>query len=243
MKDPLVQIAAFSTAINAGLARIAEIDADILRATEATLEADKIHGELEALSNKRAELKARAFVEKTVADTTALDKEEKSLERAGRQAVEDGQAARMAIGMLEGSRAETQAEIESLSGQRKVVVVEWLTNRRDLAIKRYVAALGDLGAPLAEALAVDKLLAEIDARDNQTGSWLLNQVRAGGLVIPHSYKVVRPGREGAEPIYDEPFSWMRDQTLGDSERDLLASELCKAGMELGGAQQSLAGAC
>lgn len=235
MKDPLVQIAAFSTAINARLAKIAEIDADILRATEATLEADKIHGELEALSNKRAELKARAFVEKNVADTTALDKEEKSLERAGRQAVEDGQAARMAIGMLEVSRAETQTEIESLSGQRKEVVVAWLANRRDLAIKRYVAALGDLGTPLAEAFAVDMLLAEIDARDKQTGNWLLKQVRAGGLVIPHSYKVVRPGREGAEPIYDEPFTWLRDQTHGDKERALLVSELYKAGMEIEGA--------
>ena len=235
MKDALVQITKFSTAINAGLAKIAEIDADILRATEATLEAEKIHDELEALSNKRAELKARAFVGKTVADTTTLDKEEKSLERAGRQAVEDGQAAKMAIGMLEVSRAETQTEIESLSGQRKEVVVTWLANRRDLAIKRYVAVLGDLGAPLAEAFAVDKLLAEIDARDNQTGNWLLKQVRAGGLVIPHSYKVVRPGREGAKPIYDEPFTWLRDQTHGDRERALLASELCKAGMEIEGA--------
>lgn len=232
MKIALAQITQHSAVINAGLAKITEIGADILRATEATQEASKIRGELEALSRQRAELKARAFVDKTVADTAELDKQEKALERAGRQAVEDGQAAAMAITMLEERRAEVQAEIDSVSGQRKDVVIAWLADHRDQAIKRYIAVLSDLGAPLAEAYAADKLLAEIDARDVQAGIWLLKQVRADGIPVPHAYKVARSGREGSEPIYDAPFTWFRDEALGDLEAAQLMGKLREAGLEI-----------
>lgn len=232
MKNALAQITQHSAVISVGLAKIAEIDADILRATEATQEADKIHGELEALSKQRAELKARAFVGKTVADTAELDKQEKALERAGRQAVEDGQAAAMAITMLEEGRAEVQAEIDTVSGQRKEVVIAWLKDRQDKAIKRYISVLNDLGAPLGEAYAVDRLLAALDTRDEQTGNWLIKQLCSGAIPVPHAYKVVRPGRDGSAPIYDAPFTWFRDDALGDPEAAKLMAELLEAGLEV-----------
>ncbi|MBV6753018.1 hypothetical protein KV580_22095 [Pseudomonas chlororaphis] len=232
MKNALAQITQHSAVINAGLAKIAGIDADILRATEAILEADKIVGELEALSKQRAELKARAFVAKTVADTAELDKQEKALARAGRQAVEDGQAAAIAIEMLKENRTEIQSEIEAVSEQRKEVVIAWLADHRDKAIKRYIAVLNDLGAPLAEAYAVDKLLAELDSRDSLDGDWLLKQVRYGGVIVPHSHKVERVDTGSTKPIYDAPVAWLRDEALGEPESAKLLEDLRGAGLEM-----------
>jgi len=232
MKNAIAQITQHSAAISAGLARIADIDADIQRATQATQEADKIRLELEALSRQRAELRARAFVGKTVADTAELDKQEKALERAGRQAVEDGQAAAMAITMLETSRAELRAEVDSVEGQRKDLVIAWLKDRQDKAVKQYIAVLDNLANPLGEAYAVDRLLATLDARDEQIGNWLIKQLCAGAIPVPHAYKVERPGRQGSVPIYDAPFTWLRDDALGSPEVAKLMAELREAGMHI-----------
>lgn len=232
MHAVLKKISELSAIVVAGEAKIEQHRTDILRAIQATLEAQKIADELTALSRKRAELKAQAFFSKTTADTSELDKQEKALERAGRQAVEDGQAAELAIEMLQEQINTTEEELGGVQEDRKQLTVQWLKDHRHKAIERYIAALNALGQPLADAFAVDQLLNSLDARDLQTGDWLLRKVRNIGIAVPHSYKIERPGRQGQSEIYDVPVAWFADESLGLAEAAALRKELREAGLEV-----------
>ncbi len=231
MKTALQKITELSAILSAGQSKIDQHQADILRATTATLEAEKISAELAALSRQRAELKAQAFVAKTVADTTELDKQEKALERASRQAIEDGVAAEIAIGMLEQQINATQAELNSVAELRKQTAVAWLVDRREQAIDRYIAILKDMGQPLRDAKAVDVLLAALGNHDG-TGDWIWKQIRHRGLVVPFSRMIERANSPTTEPIYDMPFAWLQDSDLGAAEASKMAEDLRYAGLEV-----------
>ncbi|MEA9997205.1 MULTISPECIES: hypothetical protein [unclassified Pseudomonas] len=231
MKTALQTITELSAILTAGQSKIDQHRADILRATAATLEAGKLIDELALISRKRAELKAVAFVAKAVADTTDLDKQEKTLERASRQAVEDGLAAEIAIGMLEEQINTTQAELNEVTGLRQQTVVAWLLDRREQAIKRYIAVLAEIGQPVGEAKGIDTLLSALGIHDG-VGHWIWKQLRHDGLPVPFGNMVERANHPGTSPVYDLPFTWLRDNELGATEATKMLETLRGAGLEL-----------
>lgn len=222
------QLNELSKAIADRTAIVEQIDADIQRAEAASQEAATIAAELEALSRERAERKALAFVAKTTADVADLNAKEKKLELASRQAIEDGHAARIAIGLLQDRRSEVIAEANQLTEQRCQLAVEWLTSLREEAIDRYIEALESMGGPLADAVAADKLLAALGVFDG-SGVMVREQVCAQGLIVPHSRKVKREGPSG---LYDAPVDWVRNSQHGIAETQKLVAALQQSGFDV-----------
>ena len=228
MKAPK-KISELSKAISEGIARVEQINSDIQRAEVASQEAAAITAQLGELSLERAERKALAFVDKTTADVADLNAREEELERASRQAIEDGQAAVIAIRLLVEKRAGIEVEIEQFTQERRDLAVEWLKQVRHDGINRYIQALGDLGAPLADAYAADRALSALGTDEYLVGV-MLKRIRVADLGIPHAYKIRRS--EAASEIYDAPVPWLLDGALGDTETRALADELRKAGLVL-----------
>ncbi|NWD66396.1 hypothetical protein HX870_02005 [Pseudomonas gingeri] len=228
MKAPK-KISELSKAISEGIARVEQINSDIQRAEVASQEAAAITAQLGELSLERAERKALAFVDKTTADVADLNAREEELERASRQAIEDGQAAVIAIRLLVEKRAGIEVEIEQFTQERRDLAVEWLKQVRHDGINRYIQALGDLGAPLADAYAADRALSALGTDEYLVGV-MLKRIRVADLGIPHAYKIRRS--EAASEIYDAPVPWLLDGALGDTEARALADELRKAGLVL-----------
>lgn len=228
MKVPK-KISELSKSITESVACIEQINSDIQRAEAASQEADTIATQLGELSRERAERKAMAFVNKTTADIADLNAREEELERASRQAIEDGQAATIAIGMLAEKRDGIVVEVEQLKQERRGLTVEWLKQLRNDAIDRYIRVLGDIGAPLADAFAADRAMHALGAGEYLV-SKMIKKIRVADFAIPHSHKVQRS--TSSIEMYDAPLPWLRDDTLGDIETQALADELRKAGLRI-----------
>jgi len=232
MKVPK-KIGDLSKTISDSITRIEEIDSDIRRAEAASQEASNLAAQLDDLSRERAERKALAFVAKTTADVADLNRREEELERASRQAIEDGQAATLAIGMLAEQRATLEVEIRRCTEERNVLIVEWLKQQRHDAITLYIKVLTELGAPLSAALAADRALSAF-GNDDCLVIDMVKRLRAADFAVPHSHKVRRP--HAVTEIYDAPIPWLLDDTLGNADAKALIDELRKAGVELATAQ-------
>jgi len=228
MKVPK-KISELSNAISEGAVRIEQINSDIERADAASQVAATIATQLGELSRERAERKAMAFVSKTTADVADLNAREEELERASRQAIEDGQAATIAIGLLAEKRAGVVAEVKQLTQEQHGLTVEWLKQLRHDAINRYIQVLVDIGAPLADACAADRAMHALGAGEYLLGR-MLNRIRVADFAIPHSHKVQRSTTH--IEMYDAPVPWLRDATLGNVQTQALADELRKAGLKI-----------
>jgi len=228
MKVPK-KIGELSKVISDGIARIEQINSDIQRAETASQVAATITTQLNELSRERAERKAMAFVDKTTADVADLNAREQELERASREAMEDGQAATIAIGLLIEKQASINVEVEQLKQERHGLTVEWLEQLRHDAINRYIQALVDIGAPLADAFAADRALSALGAGQYLV-SGMLKKIRTADFAVPRSHKVQRSTT--SVEIYDTPVPWLRDTMLGNAETKLLAEELGKAGVRI-----------
>lgn len=228
MKVPK-KISELSKSITESVACIEQINSDIQRAEAASQAAATIATQLGELSRERAERKAMAFVNKTTADIADLNAREEELERASRQAIEDGQAATIAIGMLVEKRDGIVVEVEQFKQERRGLTVEWLKELRHDAINRYIRVLGDIGAPLADAFAADRAMHALGASDYLVGK-MIKKIRVADFAIPHSHKVRRS--TSSIEMYDAPLPWLRDDTLGDVETQTLADELGKAGLRI-----------
>ncbi|NMX50130.1 hypothetical protein [Pseudomonas veronii] len=228
MKAPK-KISDLSKAISEGFVIIEQINSDIQRAETASQVADTIASQLDELSRERAERRAMAFVCKTTADVADLNAREEELERASRQAIEDGQAATIAIGLLTEKQAGVMTEIEQRKQERHSLAVEWLKQLRHNAINRYIQTLVDIGAPLADACAADRTLHALGAGEF-LATGLLERIRVADFAIPHSYKVQRDS--ASIKTFDAPVPWLRDKTLGDAETQALADELRNVGLNI-----------
>ncbi|PPA01106.1 hypothetical protein C4E44_26395 [Pseudomonas sp. MWU12-2312b] len=228
MKAPK-KISELSKSITESVSCIEQINSDIQRAETASQEAAAIATQLGELSRERAERKAMAFVNKTTADIADLNAREEELERASRQAIEDGQAATIAIGMLVEKRDGIVVEVEQLKQERRGLTVEWLKQLRNDAINRYIRVLGDIGEPLADAFAADRAMHALGAGEYLVDR-MIKRIRVADFAVPHSHKIQRS--DVNIEIYDAPVPWLRDDTLGDVETQVLADELRKAGLNI-----------
>lgn len=219
---------------------------NIARAEQAVKQAEGITAEIEAVSRKRAEQKALAFVTGKPADLAELDRQMHDLERANRSALEDGTAASLAVAMLTEKLAQQESVVTELEGARHTQALEWLASVREKAIDRYIKALNDLGPVLAEAVAADRARNALGVRGDSTAEWLLKALstKTEALPIPF-YRMVERKEEylassnfPLPKIYDKPIAWLRDDTLGDREHAQLIAELQTAGALLDGAEAS-----
>lgn len=149
------EVVAFTADIRAKRQSIEQHRTDIERAGTAAREAERIAGEIQALSDKRALAKAQAFIEGVEADVAELDRQEAELEKASRRSREDGKAGALAVQLLEGKIARAEADIARLEEDRKAKTLEWLSGLRERAIDKYMAALQALGPIVAEAMAAE----------------------------------------------------------------------------------------
>lgn len=222
-------ILAITTEIRAKRAAIEQHRKDIDRAGEAAREAERLEGEIQALSDKRARIKAEAFIAGTKADIAELDKQEEQLEKASRRAREDGKAGALAVQLLEEKIAEHQAEITRLEEGRTAKTVEWLTARREAAIDQWNAALNALGPIVAEALA-----AEAARRRFVPNPHYREDPLAGAQAIVFGLPMRRGSwvslSSGDSRWTPEPLDWGHDQKPGKREHDQLISELTDAGV-------------
>lgn len=229
------EVAALSNQISELRTKIETARADIERAGNAAREAERLEGELAALSDKRARVKAEAFIAGTKANIAELDKQESELENASRRAREDGKAGALAVQLLEEKIAETEAEITTLEEQRKAAALEWIDALWEKAIDEYLGLLNKLGPVFSDALAASS------ARLNLTNQYRrydhpLEEARrqVGGLWIPQNRKIDggvsgSPGHVG-ETLWYTPITWARDPECGKAERDQLFAALHDAGV-------------
>lgn len=210
--------------------RIKTARADIDRAGEAAREAERLEGEIQALSDKRARIKAEAFISKTKADIAELDRQEAELEKASRRAREDGKAGVLAGQLLEEKISEHQAEITRLEEDRKAKTIEWLTAQREKAVDRWFDALSALGPIIADELAFESA-----RRCVVGGQFRLDDIfknaKGGVLGLPNP----RGAWEKREGLNNDrwvpaPIDWITDQEHGKPERDELVAALTEAGV-------------
>ncbi|MGN6728604.1 MAG: hypothetical protein ACTHJG_02090 [Rhodanobacteraceae bacterium] len=222
------QIHEFTAAIQAKQSKIEQCRADIERAGAAAREAERLESEISALSDKRALIKASAFIAGTKADHAEIDRQEAELEKASRKAREDGKAGALAIVMLNESIAAIESEIGDLTEQRKAAAQKWLDQRSEAAIDRYIGALQDLGPILAEAVAADMVRRRL-AGDYWPGLAGFFKDHSWNLPIPYEKQVQVPGRE--EGVRRTPIEWTyRKSLLGDAECGQISNELKEAGV-------------
>lgn len=233
------EITELSTRIEAARSEAETIRADIQRAEQAVQQAEGIASEIEAVSRKRAEQKALAFVSGKAADLAELDRQMADLERANRSALEDGTAASLAIAMLTEKLAQQESAVIELESERHALALEWLAGFREKAIDRYIKALNDLGPVLAEAIAADRARNTLGVRGESTAGYLVKALNTKeALPIPHARLVERQGMPAGIVVMDKPIAWLRDDTLGDREHAQLIAELRSAGVLPDGAEAS-----
>ncbi len=203
------------------------IRADLERAAIASTAAEEITAELAALSQRRAELKAQAFISRQPADLTELDAKEEKLERASRSAREDGTAAAIAITLLNSQLEEAEIAIQQITEQRRELALKWLEDRRERALDRYVKALNDLGPIIAEAGAADLARGPLGDFNRRPGSWLLAEWRTTPLPIPGSHMEYWDANRERPKM---PIAWRRDIKHGVTEHDSLLVLFREAGL-------------
>lgn len=210
-------------------AKIETARADIERAGAAAREAERLEGELAELSDKRARVKAEAFIAGTKADIAELDRQEAELEKASRRAREDGKAGALAEQLLEEKIAEHQVEIARLEEDRKAKTLEWLTVHREKAVDQWLAALSALGPIVADELAFESCRRLLDGREYRSAD-IFKGAKEAVLGLPN------PRGKWAERTYapdrwvPTPIDWVADQEHGKPERDELVAALTGAGV-------------
>jgi len=215
-----------SAAIQGKHDAIKQCRADIERAGAAAREAERLEGELAALSDKRARVKAEAFIAGTKADIAELDRQEAELEKASRKAREDGKAGALAIEMLGERIAGLESEIAGLSEQRKAAVLGWLDRRAETALDVFIEQLEALGPVLAEAIAVDTTRNRLRGNLHPGLAGLFRG--AWGVPVPDSRKERVPGRDG---VLKTPIRWLQSKAeLGQAEFVQLSGELEAVGV-------------
>jgi hypothetical protein len=221
------EITELTTKIAAARNSIEAMHADIGRASAAAREAERLDNELSALSDKRARLKAEAFISGTKADLAELDRKEAELDKASRRAREDGKAGAIAVQLLEEKIEEAQAVVDGLIAERRRFTVEWLSARREAAVDRYIEHIQALGPIVAEAVAVDRMRARIAGISPRYVDPLL-AIREAQIPVPGNREEV----VGTPPFSTRrpPFKWMLDSQLGAVEYEALADELESAGV-------------
>jgi chromosome segregation ATPase len=220
------EIQALSSEIDSKKLEIETINTDIERAQAAVAQAENLDRELDALTKKRAEQRAQAFVSRQPADMAELDSQLESLERSSRSIREDGTAAALAIVLLEAKRAEIETHTASLQERRKQAATDWLASRRERAIDRYMELIHSLGPILAEAAAADKARRNfmgVTTSHSAYGEWLLTAIKEN--VFP--YPFTRGKQMPAGNVH--PFDWLRDPQLVDRELEKVRGELAAAG--------------
>jgi hypothetical protein len=221
------EVLALGAAIRTSRQMIEQHRVDINRANAAAGEAERLNGEIEALSRKRAEHKALAFVAGKPADLAELDRKQDELERASRQAREDGVAAALAVTMLEAKIADIEAEVEQLAEQRKAKTLEWLAAQRESAIDKYLSALSAIGPIIADAMAAEaarRTIAQIGFRGDDP----LAEVKAGVYALPKARGKWEKLQSGNDRWVPEPIDWVADREHGKHERDQLFAALTDA---------------
>lgn len=226
------EITALTAQIHDLEARIETARADIDRAGAAARDAERLEGELSALSDKRARVKAEAFIAGTKADIAELDRQEAELEKASRRAREDGKAGALAVQLLEEKIAEHEAEIARLEEDRKSKAVEWLTAQREKAVDQWLDALSALGPIVADALAAEAARRALGAGVFRGGDDPFKRAQHGS----HALRLLSgrrtfeeaPGNNGRWS--PPPIVWVDDQEHGKRERDQLIAEITAAGV-------------
>lgn len=221
------EITELSVRIDAARSEVETTRADIQRAEQAVQQAEGIAAEIEAVSSKRAEQKALAFVSRQPADLAELDRQMADLERANRSALEDGTAAAMATAMLAEKLAQQESTVAELDEARRSLAIAWLEDRREKAIDRYIKALVDLGPIVAEAMAADRARVSLGNALRQYGIWLRDSFKTNAPPMPH-HKMLPNKFIPTLPVY--PVSWLRDSTHGDAEHEQFIAELKSAGL-------------
>lgn len=224
------EIRALTAAIAGFQAEVDRRHADIERAGEAFTRAEHLTRDLEALAERRAQLQAEAFIQRTQADLSQIDAEEQELESASRAARADGRSAEIAIGILNKQLAELATRIEQATEERRQLALTWLEERRERAMDAYIKALTDLGTIVAEAAAADKArssLGDIKWRQ-RAGSWLLDEWGQIGLPLPVSRQIALGDPQW--PRYHNPITWPRDGKSYDAEFGALQELLREAGL-------------
>jgi hypothetical protein len=231
-------IAALSDEIAAHQAKITELDEDIARAGVAVEAATRLDAELDALTRKRAEHKAAAFVARQPADMAALDEELLALESSTRAVREDGDAAALAIELLQAQRADVMEALRQAEASRKHAVDEWLLDHRDSEIQAYIAAINQAGPHAGEAAAADLARARLfpghrlGGRHNSYGQLLLRGAAWCDFGIPKGLFIRR--REGLE-VFDPPIPWLQAYLASGQRQDegrvnALLAQLREAGV-------------
>ncbi len=224
------EISELSTRIAAARSEVDVTRQGISRAEQAIQQADGITAEIEAVSRKRAEQKALAFVSGKPADLAELDGQMADLERANRNALEDGVAAAMALEMLTEKLAQQEQALAALTEERHTRALEWLSGCREKAVDRYIKALNDLGPVLAEAVAADRACVDLGFRGESPAEHLLKALRhKDALPVPWHRRVEREGVPLGITLLDAPITWLRDTTLGDCELEQFVAELLSVG--------------
>lgn len=221
------EVVALAAEISAKRQTIEQHRADIARADTTAKKADEIAGEIEALSRKRAEHKALAFVAGKPADVAELDRKQDELERGSRQAREDGVSAALAITMLEAKIGEAEAEIEQLAEQRKSKTLEWFAAQREKAVDRYLDALRALGPITADAMAIESARRQVTGEPFRFDD-LFKAVRTLEFPIPHNRKL-DVGKYN-DRYWRTPIEWMLDSDHGKPEREQLLALLQEQGV-------------
>lgn len=209
--------------------KVETAQADIERAGAAARDAERLEGEIRALSDKRARVKAEAFIAGTKADIAELDRQETELEKASRRAREDGKAGALAVQLLEDKIAEHEAEITRLEGDRKAKTLEWLTAQREKTVDQWFAALSALGPIVADVLAFEYARrAVIGPGPNWRDDIFKGANRAvGALPNPRGKWEKREGTNNDRWV-PEPIDWIADQEHGKAEYDALFAALTDA---------------
>lgn len=207
-------------------AAIEQHRADIERANEAATKAQQFEADLAALSDKRAKIKAEAFISGKPADLKELDRQEAELESASRRAREDGKAGAMAAEMLQAKITDTEAEIEQLEEQRKAKTLEWLAAQREKAIDRWLDALSALGPIVAEALAFESARRQIVGGHHVEDS--LKKAQSAVGAVPRGRATLEERPLNQSQWVQAPIDWIADREHGKREREQLFAELTDA---------------
>lgn len=223
------EIRALTSAIAGYQAESDRRHADIERAREAFTKAERLTTELHALAERRAQLQAEAFIQRTQVDLSELDAEEQALESASRAARSDGRTAEIAIGMLNKQLEELTAKIEQTNEERLQLALRWLEDRHERATDRYLALLDDLGDVIAEMAAIDGARPRLgDHRNRQAGNWVRAEWKKFDVPVPFGRKV--PIGNASSPNYVTPILWRRNPEHSKPELAVLLAQLHDAGV-------------
>lgn len=226
---PPKDVLALSAQIRELETKIETARADIERAGAAAREAERLEGEIQALSDKRARVKAEAFIAGTKADIAELDRQEVELEKASRRAREDGKAGALAVQLLEEKIADAEKEIQDLTPQLKERQREWIAERRRKLLDRYMALFEEMVGIAAKVSAMDVVRNQLSPNPATGGlNWWPGKFMldwSNGVPVPGDCKVPMPERPD---ILRLPFEWKATSEQAGIERTQLLAELANA---------------